>query len=56
MRIEYQVVSCINPVPLPSPLTSDPQNCPIRGVVDLYEQHGLNSVNIIYHIWVIQKS
>ena len=58
MRIEYQVVSCINPVPLPPPppLTSDPQNCPIRGVVDLYEQHGLNSVNIIYHIWVIQKS
>ena len=40
----------------PPPLTSDPQNCPIRGVVDLYEQHGLNSVNIIYHIWVIQKS
>ena len=41
---------------LPPLLTSDPQNCPIRGVIDLYEQHGLNSVNIIYHIWVIQKS
>ena len=36
--------------------SSNPQNCPIRGIIDLYELHVWNSAHVIYHIMLIQKS